>query len=171
MSIQQAIEDIENLEPQAHEYLTENLDSIMENFVVFEAKASARASNLPKEFTNGISWKRTSETSGKIVNSWGSQEKPLAKWFEEGTPDHWIEPLTPDGVLAFPATFGKNATAIYYMGNAEKGATLFSKGHFVSGLEKTEAMARGIKLGWKKAKTAILKNSKAMISRKLKTIE
>ncbi len=171
MSLQQAIEDIQQLEPQAHEYLTENLDSIMENFVVFEAKASARASNLPKEFTNGISWKRTGEAAGKIVNTWGSSDKPLAKWFEEGTPDHWIEPLTPGGVLVWEATFGSHASAIFFMGNEEQGKLLYSKGHYVSGLDKTDAMARGIALGWKKAKTAILKNSKAMISRKLETIE
>ncbi len=57
------------------------------------------------------------------------------------------------------------------MGNEEQGKLLYSKGHYVSGLDKTDAMARGIALGWKKAKTAILKNSKAMISRKLETIE
>jgi len=171
LSLQQAILDLEQLEPETQDYLIENLDSIMENFVVYEAVSSAKASNLPKEFINGIEWKRTGPTAGKIINTWGSTEKPLAKWFEEGTPDHWIEPLNPDGVLVFEATFGRNATAIFFMGNEEEGKLLYSKGHFVSGLEKTDAMARGIALGWKKAKTAILKNSKAMVSRKLETIE
>lgn len=170
MSIQQAIEDLENLEPVIKQYLIENLDDIMEDFVVFEAKASAQASNLPNEFTDGIAWERTGELTGKIINTWGSKEKPLAKWFEEGTPDHWIEPLSEGGVLAFPATFGKHATAIFFMGDQKEGEIKFSKGHYVSGLEKTEAMERGITRGLKRAQSAILKNSKSEVSRKLKTI-
>jgi len=170
VSIEQAIQDLENLEPLTRNYLIENLDDIMENFVVFEAVAAAKASNLPKEFTEGIAWKRTGELTGKIINTWGTQEKPLAKWFEEGTPDHWIEPLSPDGVLVFEATFGKNASAIFFMGDEEEGRLIYSKGHYVSGLDKTEAMARGIATGFKKAETAILKNSKDSVSKELETI-
>jgi len=171
VSIQQAIQDLERLEQVTRAYLIENLDSIMNNFVVFEAVAAAKASNLPLEFIAGISWKRTGELSGKILNSWGSSEKPLAKWFEFGTPDHWIEPLKAGGVLAFPATFGRNATAIFFMGDKKVGQTLFSKGHYVSGIPKTEAMQRGIATGFTRAKTAILKNSKAAVSKELETIE
>ena len=170
MSIQQAIEDLENLESTTKDYLIENLDNIMKNFVVFEAQAAAKASNLPDEFIDGIAWERTGELRGKIINTWGDGNKPLAKWFEEGTPDHWIEPSSPGGVLVFEATFGTHAKAIYFMGDKKEGTLIFSKGHYVTGLEKTEAMARGIATGFKKAKTAILKNSKAMISRELKTI-
>jgi len=170
VSIQQAIEDLEQLEPKTRQYLIDNLDSIMNEYVVFEAVAAAKASNLPSEFINGISWKRTGDLSGKIINSWGSEEKPLAKWFEHGTPDHWIAPLKPGGVLAWTATFGRNASAIFFMGSEKVGQTLFSKGHYVTGIPKSEAMTRGIAEGFKRAKTAILKNSKSEVSKELKTI-
>lgn len=171
MSIQQAIQDLESLESVTKNYLVENLDSIMKEYVVFETVAAAKASNLPLEFIDGIEWKRTGALTGKIINTWGSTEKPLAKWFEFGTPDHWIEPLKAGGVLAWTATFGKNASAIFFMGNKQQGQTLFSKGHYVSGLPKTEAMQRGIATGFKRAQTAILKNSKTAVSKELKTIQ
>jgi len=170
VSIQQAIQDLEKLEPTTKRYLKENLDTIMIENVVFEAKASAKASNLPDEFIAGIRWTRTGELSGKVINTWGSADKPLAKWFEDGTPDHWIEPNTPGGVLVFEASFGKHASAIYFMGNKKEGELIYSKGHYVSGLDKTEAMERGIATGFKRAQSAILKNSKQEISRELVTI-
>ncbi len=171
MSLQQAIQDLERLEPTTREYLIENLDSLMDEFVVFEVVAAAKASNLPLEFIAGIKWKRTGDLSGRIVNTWGTADKPLAKWFNDGTPDHWIEPLTPGGVLAWEATFGRHAKAIFFMGDAQEGQMLFSKGHFVSGLEKTEVMQRGINNGMKRLKPAILKNTKESVSKELETIE
>jgi len=171
MSLQQAIQDLEKLESTTRQYLIENLDDLMNEFVVFEVVAAAKASNLPLEFIAGIAWKRTGDLSGRIVNTWGTAEKPLAKWFNDGTPDHWIAPLKPGGVLAWEATFGRHAKAIFFMGGAQEGQTLFSKGHFVSGLDKTEAMERGIATGMKRLKPAILKNAKADISKELETIE
>lgn len=171
MSLQQAIQDIEKLEPKTRQYIIDNLDPLMNEFVVFECIAAAKASNLPLEFIAGIAWKRTGELSGRIVNTWGSTDKPLAKWFNNGTPDHWIEPLKEGGVLVWEATFGRHAKAIFFMGDAVQGQLLFSKGHFVSGLDKTEAMERGISNGMKRLKPAILKNSKREVSRELETIE
>lgn len=171
MSLQQAIQDIERLQPATREYLITNLDTLMNDFVVFEVVAAARASNLPLEFIAGIKWKRTGDLSGKIVNMWGTADKPLAKWFNNGTPDHWIAPLKPGGVLAWEATFGRHAKAIFFMGEAKEGTMLFSKGHFVSGLDKTEAMERGIANGFKRLKPAILKNSKDAVGKELETIE
>ncbi len=171
MSLQQAIEDLENIEQVTREYLIEHLDDLMNEFVVFEIVATAKASNLPLEFIAGIAWKRTGELSGKIVNMWGTAEKPLAKWFNDGTPDHWIEPLKKGGVLVWEATFGRHAKAIFFMGSAKQGSLLYSKGHFVSGLDKTEAMERGIANGFKRLKPAILKNSKGAVSKELETIE
>lgn len=171
MSLQQAIQDLENLEPVTREFIVEHLDALMNTYVVFEVIAAAKASNLPLEFIAGISWKRTGDLEGRIVNTWGSSEKPLAKWFNGGTPDHWIEPLDPDGVLVWEATFGRHAKAIFFMGNAEQGSLLFSKGHYVSGLDKTEAMERGIRNGFIRVKSAILKNTKDEVKRELETIE
>jgi len=142
MSVDQALQDLENLEPTVRNYIIENLDELMQEFLIFEITSAALASNLPKEFVDGVAWVRTGELSGKIVNRWGSAEKPLARWFNDGTPDHWIEPLKPGGVLSWTATFGNNATAIFFAGNQTEGQRMYSKGHYVSGLEKTEAMQR-----------------------------
>lgn len=171
MSIDQALEDLSKLEDTTRKYLIDNLDTLMNENVVFEIIAAAHASNLPIEFIDGIGWQRTGDLSGKIVNTWGDAEKPLALWFNDGTRDHWIEPKDPDGVLAWPATFGKNATAIFFMGNAKPGDMLFSKGHYVKGVPKTEAMQRGIEIGMRRLQTEILKNSKIEVSKELKTIE
>jgi len=93
MSLQQAIQDLEKLESTTRQYLIEHLDALMNEFVVFEVVAAAKASNLPLEFIAGIKWKHTGDLSGRLVNTWGTAEKPLAKWFNDGTPDHWIAPL------------------------------------------------------------------------------
>ncbi len=169
-SIEQALEDLENLEPVTRNYLIENLDRLMNENVVFETKAISQAMNLPKEFVDGIAWVRTGELSGKIVNRWGNAEKPLAKWFNNGTPDHWIEPLTEGGVLAFPATFGRHGSAIFFMGNQEEGKMIYSKGHFVSGLDKTEAMETGIDIGMNRLKTTTLKDVRSGVSKELESI-
>lgn len=171
MSVQQAIEDIENLEPTTREYLVENLDQLANDNLVFEVVAVAKAMNLPVEFIHGIAWVRTGDLSGKIVNTWGTAEKPLAEWFNDGTPDHWLEPLTPDGVIVFEASFGRNAPAIFFAGNVEEGSLLFSKGHMVSGLDKTEAMERGIEAGWNRFKAQVIKNTKQDVSKELETID
>jgi len=171
VSLQQAIQDLEIIEQVSREFIVEHLDALMNTYVVFEVEAAAKASNLPLEFIDGIAWKRTGELAGRIVNTWGSGEKPLAKWFNDGTPDHWIAPLNPDGVLVWEATFGRHASAIFFMGNAEQGQLLFSKGHYVSGLDKTEAMERGISNGMKRLKSAVLKNTKDEVKRELETIE
>ena len=171
MSLQQAIQDLENLEPVTREFIVEHLDDLMNTYVVFECISAAKASNLPLEFIAGIAWKRTGDLDGRIINTWGTKDKPLAKWFNDGTPDHWIEPLDPEGVLVWEATIGKNAKAIFFMGNAEQGQLLFSKGHYVSGLDKTEAMERGISNGMRRVRPAILKNTKAEVKRELETIE
>ena len=172
MSIEQALEDLASLEDKTREYLIENLDQLMNEHVVFEIISAAHASNLPIEFIDGIGWQRTGDLSGRIVNTWGTQEKPLAKWFNGGTRDHWIAPLKPGGVLAWTATFGRNARpAIFFMGEAKPGDTLFSKGHYVKGVPKTEAMERGIERGMVRLQEAILKNSKTEVSKELMTIE
>lgn len=171
MSIDQALEDLSKLEETTRQYIIENLDQLMKDNVIFEIISAAHASNLPKEFINGIAWRRTGPLSGKIVNTWGDSQKPLALWFNDGTVDHWIQPLKPGGVLAWPATFGRNATAIFFMGNAQPGDMLFSKGHFVKGIPKTEVMQRGINIGMKRLQTVILKNSKLEVSKELETIQ
>ena len=57
--------------------------------------------------------------------------------------------FSPGGVLAWGGKEGKNATAIYFQGEKPEG-TKFSKGHYVSGVPRTEAMEIGFNIGKKR---------------------
>ena len=130
------------------------LDAFMEPLVVetiiAEIKALGYAANMPQSFIDGVKFRKTEANKGVVVNTWGTDEKPLAKWFNYGTTTHWIEPKDPEGVLAWTAADGKHATAIFFQGQAREGDTLFSKGHYVSGVPKTEVMERGFQIGKKR---------------------
>lgn len=133
--------------------IDEILDDFMEPLVNFtiisEIKSIATAANIPQGFIDGVKFVKTGKNKGIVINTWGSDEKPLAKWFNYGTTLHWIEPKTAK-VLAFPNTGGTHARAIYFQGSKNKGDTAFSKGHYVSGVPRTEAMERGYNIGKKK---------------------
>ena len=49
--------------------------------------------------------------------------------------------------LAWQAKQGRNATAIFFMGEKDPTGTLFSMGHYVSGVPRTEAMEIGFNIG------------------------
>jgi len=127
------------------------LDDFMEpliNFtIVAEIKAIAAAANIPKSFADGVKFIRTAPNKGKIINTWGSDEVPLARYFNYGTTKHWIAPVNKKA-LAFSGG-GTHATAIFFQGG-ENTNTKFSKGHYVSGVPRTEAMEIGFKIGKKR---------------------
>ena len=135
---------------QIDEILDDFMEPLMNATIIQEIKSLAEAANMPKSFINGVKFRKTEANRGEIINTWGTEEKPLAIWFNYGTAQHWIEPLTPDGVLAFPAGQGRNASAIFFMGESKAGDTLFSKGHYVSGVPKTLVMQRGFEIGKKR---------------------
>lgn len=124
------------------------MESLVENTIIAEIRVLSAAANLPKGFAENVKFVKTARNKGEIINTWGSQEKPLAKYFNYGTTKHWIEPVNAS-VLAWQAKPGKHASAIYFQGEAKKGDTLFSKGHYVSGVPRTEVMERGFNLGIK----------------------
>lgn len=169
MSAKQTITELENLEKTAKKYLEDNLELLIEENVISEIKSVAKAMNLPDKFIDGITFKKVGPLHIKIINTWGTQDKPLARWFNYGTPQHWIEPINAK-VLAWGGKSGKNASAIFFQGNNPEGMK-FSKGHYVSGVPKTEAMENGIKLGMEKLKAIILKSGREKISKELETIE
>ena len=68
--------------------LNENMEFMMNTYVIPEMKRVAFAANLPKPFADNIKFVQTDEDAGKIVNTWGSDELPLAIWFNYGTKDH-----------------------------------------------------------------------------------
>jgi len=140
----------EDLRNQINEILDANMENLFNDYVVDEIRIIAAAANMPKHFIDGVKFVKTGKNEGEIINIWGTKDEPLAKWFNYSTSMHWIEPLTPDGVLAFPATGGKNASAIFSQGGQQAGDTMFSKGHYVSGLPRTEVMEIGYRVGSKR---------------------
>ncbi len=140
----------EDLRIQINNILDTYMVELFETFVVQEIRVIGAAANVPKPFIDGVKFIKTGKNEGEIVNVWGTKEVPLAIYFNYGTVDHWIEPLTEDGVLAFPASGGRNASAVFFQGGAKAGDTMFSKGHYVSGVPKTEIMEIGYAIGSKR---------------------
>ena len=144
--------------PSQRDELREEIDGILDDFfeplsnftIAQEIRSLADAANIPREFAENIKIRKTGKNQGEVRNTWGSKDKPLAAWFNYGTPQHWIEPKKEDGVLAWPASEGSHAHAIYFQGDSKEGDTLFSGGHYVSGIPKTEVMERGFETGKKR---------------------
>lgn len=154
-AIQQTIDDIIQLEPLTKQYIEENLDDLIEEYVVNEIKSVSRAMNLPQHFIDGVKSRRVGPLHIKIINTWGTPEVPLAKFFNDGTIDHFIAPLGP-WLLRWVTPLGNIA---------------YSRGHMVRGIQKTEAMEIGIAIGMKRFQTAVLKNTKESVSKELETVE
>lgn len=129
------------------------LDDFMEPLVNFtiiaEIKLIATAANIPQSFIDGVKFRKTGPNIGQVVNTWGTDETPLAKYFNYGTVMHWIEPKTAKA-LAWGGKGGSHATAIFFQGSPKNTGTIFDKGHYVSGVPKTEAMERGFAIGEKR---------------------
>lgn len=124
---------------------------------------------MPKEFIDHIKLKDEGNGTYLIENDWSGpptkwhpQEIPLAVWFEYGTDGgaggkHWIAPRGKaagfSDVLAWPSAGPESGSpqAIYSKrADNEEGQTLFSKGHYVKGLEALEPMTNGWKVGLQK---------------------
>ena len=74
-----------------------DLDDMMESYyndiVIPEIQSVARAANTPDEFVQGFKFVKTGKNKGKIINTWGSADLPLAKFFNYGTKKNYlIEP-------------------------------------------------------------------------------
>lgn len=116
---------------QVDEILDTNMEFIMNTYFIPEVKAAARAANLPGGFIDGIAFRKTDKNQGDVVNTWGSDEKPLALWFNYGTKDHgslgdyplhWVDKVTGEDIYAM----------------------------YVRGVPRTEAMEIGMALGKKR---------------------
>lgn len=155
MSVQQVIDDIIQLEPLTQDYIHQNLQQLMDEHVVDTIKSVARAMNLPQHFIDGVKVVIVEPLHVQIINTWGTTKVPLAKFFNDGTQDHFIAPLG-DWLLHWITPLGRHA---------------YSRGHMVRGIQKTEAMEIGIALGMKKFQTAVLKNSKESVRQELESVE
>lgn len=140
-----------DLEQHVPEFIAQNIEKWMEETILSTVIAYCKAANLPQKFQDGIKIEQH-EDGYELVNTWvGDNGEPLATWFEYGTRDHWVEPKNKEGVLAFPAPENqRHGSAIYYESGAE--GMIFSKGHYVSGLPRTEAMTQGLAKGMEKFK-------------------
>ena len=136
------------LEEKINKILDDYMEPLYNATVIDEIKSLAKASNLPQSFIDGVKFRRTAPNQGEVINTWGTKEKPLAKWFNDGTKAHWIAPLKK--VLSWLSKAGSHASAIFYQGGTKPGTRLFSKGHYVSGIAKTEVMEKGYQLGKKR---------------------
>lgn len=145
--------------PTQREEVRKEIDVVLDDFmeplvdstIIAEIKALGYAANMPQSFIDGVKFRKTEANKGVVINTWGTEEKPLAKWFNYGTTTHWIQPKDPEGVLAWQAGGeGSSAAAIFFRGESRKGDTLFSKGHYVAGVPRTEVMERGFQIGKKR---------------------
>lgn len=140
-----SVVDANNIQPQqieeestnkVEEILDENMEHLMNSLFIPEMKRAAAAANLPPSFAKGIKFVKNDNLEGKVVNVWGSTEKPLALWFNYGTRDHgalgnwalhWVDKVT-----------GKDIYAMY-----------------VRGVPRTLAMEIGFELGMKRLKREV----------------
>lgn len=130
------------------EVLDDFMEPLVNNTIIAEIKALAYASNLPQGFIDGVKFIKTEKNRGLIVNTWGTKERPLAKWFNYGTQRHWIEPVEKEA-LTWTNRIGQHPQAIFFRGESKEGDQMFSKGHYVSGVPRTEVMERGFNIGKK----------------------
>ena len=140
----------EDLKVQINNILDAYMEDLFNEYIIDEIRIIAAAANMPRHFIAGVKFVKTGKNEGEVINTWGTKDEPLAKWFNYGTAQHWIEPLDPDGVLVFPASGGINASAIFFQGGQQAGDTMFSKGHYVSGVPRTEVMEIGYRVGSKR---------------------
>ena len=136
-----SIMELKNLEFEVQKYVNEHMEEIAKDHIIPEIKNMASAMNIPQGFSDGLEIIKSSKNSIKIINTWGSAEKPLAKWFNYGTKDHG--PVT--------------ANSLHWK-DKKTGKDIFAK--FVHGIPKTLAMEKGIELGKKRFLDAILEKAK-----------
>lgn len=137
----------EDIRKETDKILDDFMEPLVNQTIIPEIKSIAMAANIPQGFIDGVKFKRIGPNKFQVINTWGTDEKPLAIWFNYGTVQHWIQPTKPGGVLAWQAKEGTHATAIYFQGESKQKDTLFSKGHYVSGVPRTEAMEIGFNVG------------------------
>lgn len=131
-----AILQIKSLVPKTQEYLEQNLDSLMERYVIPEIRSIALAMNMPQGFADGVGYVKINRNTISIVNRWGTKQKPLALWFNNGTRDH-----------------GPKYAKFLHWIDKKTGQHIYAK--FVRGIPATHAMEKGIEIGMNKLKNSI----------------
>lgn len=156
--LKEAIRKLEAIEEDTNDYLNEHMDDLYDTYVIPEMKSVALAMNLPPGFADGIEFIKSGKNHGRIINTWGTRRVPLALWFNYGTKAHWIAPVNAKILswISAGAAAGRNSGAIFFQNFLNKpGNRMYSKGHYVSGLPRTEAMEIGLRHGIKSLKEAL----------------
>lgn len=151
MSLKLDVNSVELVQAQLEEQVEEvnrildkNMSMLMDRYMIPEVKGAARAANVPKKFVDGISFRKTGDNEGDVINSWGDEEKPLALWFNHGTIDH--------GSLGnWPLHWKSKST----------GKDIYA--NFVRGVPRTNAMEIGIELGMIRLKSEVPRFVESMI--------
>ena len=152
MSLQQQISE------EYSQFTSDNIDTWIKETILKETILAAKAANLPEGFVSSIRIEKKGTLNYVLVNDWQKDGEPLAIYFNYGTVDHYIKPK-PGDTLAFSGE-GTHGSAIYFKSSNKKdhgNTTKFSKGHYVSGLPKTEAMENGYRIGQQKMQQKITK--------------
>ena len=99
----------EDVRQEIDKVLDDFMEPLVDSTIIAEIRALGYAANMPQSFIDGVKFRKTTANKGVVINTWGTEEKPLAKWFNYGTITHWIEPKEAGGVLAWSATPGGHA--------------------------------------------------------------
>ena len=137
---------VESIRLEINKILDDYMAPLVNATIIAETRALADAAGLPPAFKDSIRFVKTGPNEGDVINEWGDPAKPLARWFNYGTRRHWIEPVRAKA-LSWLHKSGKHAQAIFFQGRAKKGDRLYSTGHYVSGVPRTEVMERGLERG------------------------
>jgi len=172
MSLDIEFEDITRIELMSipidvRDYLDENMDKYYNNFVIPEIQAVARASNAPDEFVNGFKFVKTGKAKGKIINTWGTQDNPLARYWNYGTKKNYeIRPKvehperreTRDRDIVGDKGQRQHPESLRWID--QTGRRVFAKVVIHPGVEKTLAMEKGIETGTRRMKQQLVRDIK-----------
>jgi len=128
-----------------NQILDTNMEFYMDKYMIPEVKRAAQAANVPEGFVNGIGFVRTGDNEGDVINTWGTEDLPLAKWFNYGTKDH-----------------GSKGNWPLRWRSKKTGVEIFAR--FVRGVPKTLAMEIGIELGMEKLQQEVPKIVEAQLA-------
>lgn len=82
---------------------------------------------------------------------------PLDEYFEHGTKDHWIEPVNKKALHWIKQGGGSPQSIYSESSETQDGDGMFSKGHFVKGIEARNIMTDTRRLGFPKFKKELMK--------------
>ncbi len=129
------------------EFVDFKIVDIANKTILQAIRDEASLKEMPQRYIDGIH----SEFDGKDLWVWvdfeGKKGEPLDLFFEEGTKDHFIKPKSKKAL----AWITKGAIGIV------TAARLFSKGHWISGMEARHIFDNGVKKGYPEFKKLLKK--------------